>query len=249
MVILALILGLLLGAGCAWMVTRSRSTQVETELTLLRRAGDERPRSSPRRGTPSRRSPPRRYRQTSSAFLEIAKIQLSGLRGAAEGVARADGRPDERDGEGAPGGVRRRHPASEHACEHAGAPPARDRQPRQGAADAARARPLGRDAAPARRRAGGHARPTATSRSRVDARRPTTAGCDPTCRPAPGRQRGRSSTPRPRSRRTWTRARRTDDAERARAISRSTRARCASTSASSAQKSYWQAVRPTRPTT
>ena len=58
----------------------------------------------------------------SSSFLEIAKTEADRVRRAAEGLAREDGPPDERDGEGAPGGVRRRHPASEHACEHAGAP-------------------------------------------------------------------------------------------------------------------------------
>ena len=42
MVILALILGLLLGAGCVSVVFRSRSAQLETELSLLRRAGEER---------------------------------------------------------------------------------------------------------------------------------------------------------------------------------------------------------------
>ena len=78
MVILALILGLLLGAGCAWMVTRSRSTQLETELTLLRRAGDERATVVAEARDAFQALSSEALRQTSSSFLEVAKTQLSG---------------------------------------------------------------------------------------------------------------------------------------------------------------------------
>ena len=78
MVILALILGLLLGAGCAWVVTRSRSTQLETELSLLRQVGEERAAVVTEARDAFQALSAEALRQTSSSFLEVAKTQLTG---------------------------------------------------------------------------------------------------------------------------------------------------------------------------
>ena len=191
MVILALILGLLLGAACAWVVTRSRSAQLETELSLLRRAGEERAAVVAEARDAFQALSSEALRQTSSSFLEVAKTQLTGHVAPLEGLARADGPADERDGEGPPGGVRRRHAAPDHAREHAGAAAAGDGEPRQGAADAARARPLGRGAAPERGRGCRPARPLRLPGAGLDARRRGLAAPARPRRPDSGRQAGR----------------------------------------------------------
>ena len=78
MVIVALVLGLLLGAACAWIVMRSRSAQLETELTLVRRAGQERAAVVTEARDAFRALSSEALQQTSSSFLEVAKTQISG---------------------------------------------------------------------------------------------------------------------------------------------------------------------------
>ena len=114
-----------------------------------------------------------------------------GARRALEGLARADGPTDERDGEGPPGGVRRRHAAPDHPREHAGPAAAGDGEPRQGAADTARAGPLGRGAAPECGRGCRPARPLRLPGAGLDARRRGLAAPSRPRRPDSGRQAGR----------------------------------------------------------
>jgi DNA recombination protein RmuC len=78
MVALTLILGLALGAGCAWLVTRSRATQLETELSLLRQAGADRAAVVEEARDAFRALSSEALQQTSSSFLEVAKTQISG---------------------------------------------------------------------------------------------------------------------------------------------------------------------------
>jgi DNA recombination protein RmuC len=78
MVIVTLILGLVLGAGCAWIVLRSRTAQLETELTLVRRAGQERAAVVTEARDAFRALSSEALQRTSSSFLEVAKTQISG---------------------------------------------------------------------------------------------------------------------------------------------------------------------------
>ncbi|HUQ23318.1 MAG TPA: DNA recombination protein RmuC [Gaiellaceae bacterium] len=78
MVILALITGLLLGGACAWLVSRSRTTQLETELELRRRAGEERLAVVTEARDAFRALSSEALQQTTSSFLEVAKTQISG---------------------------------------------------------------------------------------------------------------------------------------------------------------------------
>jgi DNA recombination protein RmuC len=78
MVILSLVLGLLLGAACAWIVSRSRATQLETELALVRRAGEERAAVVAEARDAFRALSSEALHQTTSSFLEVAKTQISG---------------------------------------------------------------------------------------------------------------------------------------------------------------------------
>ena len=77
MVILALMLGLLLGARCAWVVTRSRSAQLETERRCARGRARNAPVVAEARDAFQALSS-EALRQTSSSFLEVAKTQLTG---------------------------------------------------------------------------------------------------------------------------------------------------------------------------
>ena len=137
-------------------------------------------RSTTRSSTPCARRPPTRYQANSSAFLEIAESKLTGYVRPAEGVAREGRRPG-RTLELAQGaGVRRtREPAV--AAERA------DRNPRDGAADAARQGTLGRDSAQARRRACGHAAVLRLRRAGHGLDRRWTAA-PRSDRPSPGRE-------------------------------------------------------------
>jgi DNA recombination protein RmuC len=78
MVVLTLILGLALGAGCAWIVLRSRTAQLETELTLVRQASQERAAVVTEARDAFRALSSEALQQTSSSFLEVAKTQISG---------------------------------------------------------------------------------------------------------------------------------------------------------------------------
>ena len=78
MVILALILGLLLGGACAWLVSRSRAAQLETELALVRQAGEERASFVAEARDTFRALSSEALQQTTSSFLEVAKTQISG---------------------------------------------------------------------------------------------------------------------------------------------------------------------------
>ena len=78
MVIVALILGLAIGGACAWLVTRSRATQLETELALVRQAGDERATVVAEARDAFRALSSEALQQTTSSFLEVAKTQISG---------------------------------------------------------------------------------------------------------------------------------------------------------------------------
>ena len=78
MVIVALILGLLLGAACAWIVSRSRAAQLETELALVRQAGSERAAVVAEARDAFRALSSEALQQTTSSFLEVAKTQISG---------------------------------------------------------------------------------------------------------------------------------------------------------------------------
>lgn len=78
MIILALILGLALGAACAWLVMRSRNAQLETELTLVRQARQERDAVVAEARDAFRALSSEALQQTSSSFLEVAKTQISG---------------------------------------------------------------------------------------------------------------------------------------------------------------------------
>jgi DNA recombination protein RmuC len=78
MVIVALILGLALGSACAWLVSRSRATQLETELTLMRRAGEERTTVVAEARDAFRALSSEALQHTTSSFLEVAKTQISG---------------------------------------------------------------------------------------------------------------------------------------------------------------------------
>ena len=78
MVVFTLILGLALGAGCAWIVLRSRTAQLETELTLVRQAGQERAAVVTEARDAFRALSSEALQQTSSSFLEVAKTQISG---------------------------------------------------------------------------------------------------------------------------------------------------------------------------
>jgi DNA recombination protein RmuC len=78
MVVVTLILGLALGAGCAWIVLRSRTAQLETELTLVRQAGQERAAVVTEARDAFRALSSEALQRTSSSFLEVAKTQISG---------------------------------------------------------------------------------------------------------------------------------------------------------------------------
>lgn len=78
MVVVALILGLILGTGCAWIVMRSRTAQLETELALVRQAGQERAAVVAEARDAFRALSSEALQQTSSSFLEVAKTQISG---------------------------------------------------------------------------------------------------------------------------------------------------------------------------
>lgn len=78
MVVVALILGLVLGTGCAWIVMRSRTAQLETELALVKQAGQERAAVVAEARDAFRALSSEALQQTSSSFLEVAKTQLSG---------------------------------------------------------------------------------------------------------------------------------------------------------------------------
>ena len=78
MVILALILGLLLGAACAWIVSRSRATQLETELALVRQAGEDRAAVVAEARDAFRALSSEALQQSTSSFLDVAKTQISG---------------------------------------------------------------------------------------------------------------------------------------------------------------------------
>jgi DNA recombination protein RmuC len=78
MVIVALILGLAVGSACAWLVSRSRATQLETELALVRQAGDERAAVVAEARDAFRALSSEALQQTTSSFLEVAKTQISG---------------------------------------------------------------------------------------------------------------------------------------------------------------------------
>lgn len=78
MVILTLILGLGIGALCAWAVTRSRTTQLETELALVRRAEVDRAAVVEEARDAFRALSSEALQQTSSSFLEVAKTQITG---------------------------------------------------------------------------------------------------------------------------------------------------------------------------
>ena len=78
MVFVALILGLAIGGACAWLVSRSRATQLETELTLVRQAGDERAAVVAEARDAFRALSSEALQQTTSSFLEVAKTQISG---------------------------------------------------------------------------------------------------------------------------------------------------------------------------
>ena len=78
MVIVALILGLLLGAACAWIVSRSRAAQLKTELDLVRQAGEERAKVVTEARDAFRALSSEALQQTTTSFLEVAKTQISG---------------------------------------------------------------------------------------------------------------------------------------------------------------------------
>ncbi len=78
MVIISLILGLAIGSACAWLVSRSRATQLETELALVRQAGDERATVVAEARDAFRALSSEALQQTTSSFLEVAKTQISG---------------------------------------------------------------------------------------------------------------------------------------------------------------------------
>ena len=78
MIVVALILGLVLGTGCAWIVMRSRTAQLETELALVKQAGQERAAVVAEARDAFRALSSEALQQTSSSFLEVAKTQLSG---------------------------------------------------------------------------------------------------------------------------------------------------------------------------
>jgi DNA recombination protein RmuC len=78
MVVVTLVLGLALGAACAWVVMRSRTAQLETELTLVRQAGQERATVVAEARDAFKMLSSEALQQTSSSFLEVAKTQLSG---------------------------------------------------------------------------------------------------------------------------------------------------------------------------
>jgi DNA recombination protein RmuC len=78
MVVVTRILGLALGAGCAWIVLRSRTAQLETELTLVRQAGQERAAVVTEARDAFRALSSEALQRTSSSFLEVAKTQISG---------------------------------------------------------------------------------------------------------------------------------------------------------------------------
>lgn len=78
MVIVALILGLALGSACSWVVMRSRNAQLETEVTLVRQAGQERAAVVAEARDAFRALSSEALQQTSSSFLAVATTQLSG---------------------------------------------------------------------------------------------------------------------------------------------------------------------------
>lgn len=78
MVVLTLVLGLALGAGCAWLVLRSRTAQLETELALERRSGAERLTMVEEARDAFRSLSSETLQQTTSSFLEVAKTQIHG---------------------------------------------------------------------------------------------------------------------------------------------------------------------------
>ena len=78
MVIVALILGLALGIAVAWLAMRSRTAQLETELTLVRQVGEERAAVVSEARDAFRALSSEALQQTSSSFLEIAKLQIGG---------------------------------------------------------------------------------------------------------------------------------------------------------------------------
>ena len=102
--------------ACAWLVLAqphgAARNRARARAPGWRRAGDR------RRGGP-RRFPGALLRGAPADDVLLprgCKDADQRPRGAAEGLARADGPPDERDGEGPPGGVRRRHAAPDDAC-------------------------------------------------------------------------------------------------------------------------------------
>ena len=80
MVILALILGLLLGAGCVWTVTPQprRAARDRADAAPPARASERATVVDGGAGRRSQALSSEALRQTSSSFLEIAKTQLSG---------------------------------------------------------------------------------------------------------------------------------------------------------------------------
>jgi DNA recombination protein RmuC len=78
MVVLMLILGLLLGASCAWIALRSRNAQLEAELALERRTGSERTALVEEARDAFRALSSETLQQTQSSFLEVAKAQIGG---------------------------------------------------------------------------------------------------------------------------------------------------------------------------
>lgn len=78
MVVLALIVGLAVGAACVWAVMRGRTAQLAAEVELVRRAGEERASVVEEARDAFRALSSEALRQTSSSFLEVATTHISG---------------------------------------------------------------------------------------------------------------------------------------------------------------------------
>ncbi len=76
--ILALAFGLALGGACVWLVMRSRTTQLETELALERRSGAERETMVAEARDAFRSLSSETLQQTTTSFLAVAKSQIHG---------------------------------------------------------------------------------------------------------------------------------------------------------------------------
>ena len=181
MVVLALILGFVLGALVTWVVASRRLSFVESalagtraELDVERRSFDDKVVHAVRAASADA------YQANSSAFLEIAESKLTGyVKPLKDSLEKVDGQVRDA-GAGPRAGVRRaREPVV--AAERA------HRDPRDGVADAARQGALGRDSAEARRRARGNAAVLRLRRAghRRDRRRPAAPRPD---RPAARRE-------------------------------------------------------------